>query len=621
MSALSSDPEAALERDPLGAEIALLAPEPLAAFNLAGVLSAADIRVALALCSLAGVATGEAAGRSVLLATALAVRAPRLGHVLVDLETISGTVTVENEEPQIAALPWPEPAEWVASVAAATTLVADGEADVPESRPLRLLGSRLYLDRYWRQERALAAALMARAEMPPADIPAAALDPAVASLFADDTRQREAARSAVLRGLTVIAGGPGTGKTTTVARIAALLAELADPGQPPPLIALCAFTGKAAARMQEAVHDEVERLPVSGAVREQLRGLQASTIHRLLGAGSRGFRHDASNRLPHDLVIVDESSMVSLSLMARLLEAVRSDARVVLVGDPDQLSAIEAGAVLRDIVGPAADVAAPGQPFGDSVVVLERGYRYGRAIASLADDVRAGDAETALAALRAASAEITWLADGEEESLEPLRERAVAAYGAVLKAGRAGEATAALRALGSFRLLCAHRRGPHGVASWAARVERWLADEIEGFVPGSRDYAGRPLLISQNDRELGLFNSDTGVVIDMPDGEQRAVFEREGGLVEFAPSRLEAVETLYATTVHKAQGSQFNVAAVVLPDPGSRLLSRELLYTAVTRARAQLILVGSEAAIRAAITRQVARASGLRERLWEAAGS
>jgi len=620
VSALSSDPEAALERDPLGAEIALLAPEPLAAFNLAGVLSAADIRVALALCSLAGVATGEAAGRSVLLATALAVRAPRLGHVLVNLETISRTVTVENEEPQIAALPWPEPAEWVASVAAATTLVADGEADVPESRPLRLLGSRLYLDRYWRQERALAAALMARAEMPPADIPAAALDPAVASLFADDTRQREAARSAVLRGLTVIAGGPGTGKTTTVARIAALLAELADPGQPPPLIALCAFTGKAAARMQEAVHDEVERLPVSGAVREQLRGLQASTIHRLLGAGSRGFRHDASNRLPHDLVIVDESSMVSLSLMARLLEAVRSDARVVLVGDPDQLSAIEAGAVLRDIVGPAADVAAPGQPFGDSVVVLERGYRYGRAIASLADDVRAGDAETALAALRAASAEITWLADGEEESLEPLRERAVAAYGAVLKAGRAGEATAALRALGSFRLLCAHRRGPHGVASWAARVERWLADEIEGFVPGSRDYAGRPLLISQNDRELGLFNGDTGVVIDMPDGEQRAVFEREGGLVEFAPSRLEAVETLYATTVHKAQGSQFEVAAVALPDPSSRVLRRELLYTAVTRARARLIVVGSEEAIRAAIARPVARASGLRERLWQPAG-
>ena len=612
MSALADEPDAVLERDSLGAEVALLAPEPLAAFNRAAVLSAADIQVAVALCALAGVADPP-----VLLASALAVRAPRLGHVLVDLETISQTVTVENEEPQIAALPWPQPADWVASVAAATTLVGGGEGDLPGPRPLRLLGSRLYLDRYWRQERALAAALTTRAGLPPAQD--TDLDAAVIRLFGDgepEQVQREAARSAIVRGLTVIAGGPGTGKTTTIARITALMAELAARRhEPPPLIALCAFTGKAAARMQEAVHDEVDRLPIAAGLREQLLELQASTIHRLLGAGSRGFRHDAGNRLPHDVVIVDESSMVSLSLMARLLEAVRSDARVVLVGDPDQLSAIEAGAVLRDIVGPAADGPTPGRRFGESVVVLERGYRYGREIAALADAVRAGDADAALAALDAGGESITWLRD--PEALEPLRERAVAALGEVLKAARAGDAITALDALGSFRLLCAHRRGPHGVASWAARVERWLADAVEGFVPGSRDYAGRPLLITQNNRELGLFNGDTGVVIDTPDGEGRAVFARESGLVEFAPSRLEAAETLYATTVHKAQGSQFAVAALVLPDPDSRVLSRELLYTAVTRARERLIIVGGEDAIRIAIARPGARASGLRERLWD----
>ncbi len=645
MSVLPSEPEEVVERDPFGAEAALRAPEPLAAFNRAGVLATADIHVALTLGSLAQVTGGEPGADSVLLATALAVRAPRLGSVLVDLETISQTVAVESEELPIGALPWPEVGRWLASVSATTAVVVSGEDDGPEPRPLRLLGSRLYLDRYWRQERALAARLSALAQMPVAQVELADLAEAVTRIFPDDDgdlMQRVAATSGVLRGLTVIAGGPGTGKTTTVARIAALLAEgAASRGSPPPLIALCAPTGKAAARLQEAVHDAAQRLPVAVEIRDQLRSLRASTIHRLLSWSYGRFRHHAGNRLPHDVVIVDETSMVSLSLMARLLEAVRTDARVVLVGDPDQLSAIEAGAVLRDIVGPAADGSligagmramlrrvAGGEPagdpparrsFGDGVVVLSRGHRYGAAIASLAQAVRDGDADRALAALAAGGDEIAWLPrDADDDAaLSPLRERAVASYGAVVAAARAGDGAAALAALGGFRLLCAHRRGTYGVASWASRVERWLADAIEGFQPGERGYAGRPLLITENDRELKLFNGDTGVVIETRNGEPSAVFEQEGALVGFAPSRLAAVETLYATTVHKAQGSQFDVAAVVLPDPSSRVLSRELLYTAVTRARRQLIVVGDEPAIRAAIARPVARASGLRERLWD----
>ena len=176
----------------------------------------------------------------------------------------------------------------------------------------------------------------------------------------------------------------------------------------------------------------------------------------------------------------------------------------------------------------------------------------------------------------------------------------------------------ALGALSEFRVLCAHRRGPHGVATWTAEIERWLASAIDGFDPAERDYVGRPLLITHNDYELGLYNGDTGVIVQAGGGRLDAVFERGGELVAFTPTRLAAVETVYAMTIHKSQGSQFDTAAVLLPDPGSRILTRELLYTAVTRARERLILVGTEEMVRAAVARPVARASGLRERLWGA---
>ncbi len=650
----ADEPEPAL--DPYAAELALAAPEPLAAFNRAGVLAAADVRVALALADLAGVA-----GTEIMLAVALAVRAPRLGHVFVDLEAVRHTVAVDADEAVIAALPWPGPAAWVEAVASVDRLVAAGAAAQDEAvvRPLRLLGPRLYLDRYWREERQLAAALRALAAAPPRRLELAQLAAAVRRLFPDggehaDPAPRAAAACAALRGLTVIAGGPGTGKTTAVARICALLCEATGEAEvgSAPLIALCAPTGKAAARLQEAVREEADRLELAEPVRDQLHALHASTIHRLLGWRPRAhsrFRHDQANRLPHDVVIVDETSMVSLTLMARLLEAVRPDARLVLVGDPDQLTAIEAGAVLRDIVGPAAagpqmgtgarvllervvggslpgsEPAAAGHrpasepSFGDGIVVLRRGHRFGAAIGTLADAVRRGDGDAAVAAARSAPAEVDWLeldATAGEQAATPLRAEAVRAGIGVLRAARAGDGRAALDALGGFRLLCAHRHGPYGVAAWSAAVERWLADAGGGLVDAGGDYAGRPLLIVRNDYELRLHNGDTGVVVADPGGQLTALFERDGELAGFAPARLEAVETLHAMTIHKSQGSQFDVAAVVLPDPGSRLLTRELLYTAITRARRRLLLVGTEAALRVAVDRPVARATGLRERLW-----
>ncbi len=601
--------------DPFDARLAQDAGGLLRPFNEIGLLAAADVHVALRLCSL--VAEEREA---VALAVALAVRAPRLGHVFVDLGTVRDTASVESEEPvDLSALPWPDPRAWVGALAE-SELVAVGEnAPATGVRPLRLLSTRLYLDRYWREERQVAADLLALAAGV-ADVSEERLAFGLDRLFpgGGDERQRDAATAAVRRRFAVVAGGPGTGKTTTVARIVALIAEqAAAAGSRAPLVALAAPTGKAAARLQEAVHEETARLPVDDEVRELLLGLRASTLHRLLGWRPRThsrFAHDRGNRLPHDVVIVDETSMVSLSLMARLVEAVRADARLILVGDPGQLASIEAGVVLADIVGPAEDAGA-GSAMG--IVVLERVHRYGGGIAKLAEAIRRGDGDGTVAALRAAPAEVTWL-DGDvlEADLELVRERAVAVGIAVTAAARAGEGIEALAALGRFRMLCAHRRGPYGVSDWTFAVQAWLAAETPDLDLEQRDYVGRPVLVTENDYELGLYNGDTGVIVQRAAQHPSAVFERGAELLSFSPLRLGGVETVYAMTIHKSQGSQFDTVAVLLPAPSSRILTRELLYTAVTRARRELILVGTEETVRRAVQRPVARASGLRERLW-----
>jgi exodeoxyribonuclease V alpha subunit len=250
--------------------------------------------------------------------------------------------------------------------------------------------------------------------------------------------------------------------------------------------------------------------------------------------------------------------------------------------------------------------------------VLERVHRFGGGIATLADAIRRGDGDGTVAALQGAPGEIAWLPVDVHDStvgLERVRDRAVAAGVEVAAAARAGEAGDALLALGRFRLLCAHRRGPFGVSDWTSRVQAWLAAELPDLDLEQRDYVGRPLLITDNDYELGLYNGDTGVIVQDPDGHASAAFERGGELLRFSPLRLGAVDTVYAMTIHKSQGSQFDTAAVLLPDAGSRILTRELLYTAVTRARRELILIGTEAAVRRAVERPVARASGLAERL------
>jgi exodeoxyribonuclease V alpha subunit len=602
--------------DPFDAHYALGAVGLLADFNQAGILIAADVHVARRL----GELFDETDDR-VLLAAAFAVRAPRMGHVCVDLSTLTGSVAVDRDVPlDVATLPWPDAATWAGRVA--TSALASDADDRTGARPLRLLGTRLYLDRYWRDEVQVAADVRSRADVEIAAIDSVLLDEGCVRVFADDVDglPRRAAERAVTWGLVVISGGPGTGKTTTVAKIWALICEQAqDAGPRWPLMALCAPTGKAADRLQEAVTDQIAQLDVTDDVRAHLAATSSSTLHRLLGSGGRNrarFAHDRANPLPHDVVVVDEASMVSLSLMARVLEALRPEARLILVGDAGQLASVEAGAVLGDIVGPAA--ADPDRPpLGKNIVVLQTVHRYGEVIGALATAVRRGDDDAVISGLRAGHPDAQWIPPGEGQGAVPaVRKAAVAAGRTVTLCAREGRAADALVALGTFRVVCAHRRGQYGVADWTRTIERWLDEDVEGFSSGPEWYVGRPVMVTENDYGIGLFNGDTGVVVTGSDGRPMVAFARGGEVIQISPYRLGAVETVQAMTIHKSQGSQFATVAVVVPDASSRMLTRELLYTAMTRARTTLMIVGSEAAIRAAVRRPIARASGLQERLW-----
>ncbi|MFI2293450.1 exodeoxyribonuclease V subunit alpha [Isoptericola sp. NPDC019571] len=627
---------------------AAAAPELLREFNAAGLVAATDVHVATRL----GRLTGED-DATVLLAVALAVRALRGGSVCVRLDDPDELATLALPEdadrgdaadsPGAAAPPpWPEHAAWVRAIEA-SPLVAVG-AGGPEDRPARWVGGRLYLDRYWRDELTVRRLVDARLQAAPL-VPAGAgrLEAALARLFpeAGDVRQRLAAAHAAGRRLTVLTGGPGTGKTTTVARLLAVLQDVA--GEPALRVALAAPTGKAAARLQEAVRDVVGALPPED--RERTGRPEATTVHRLLGYRSATrFRHHAGHHLPHDVVVVDETSMVPLSLMARLLEALRPDARLVLVGDPDQLASVEAGAVLGDLVARPAvveDLAehvtttrAVVEPVEDEtlangVVRLVTVHRQDEdsAILPLAAAIRDGDADAVLDVLRAGTGGVELVeADTErldESAVEGLHEDAIDAGRRLVAAARAGDAARALEALGAHRVMVAHRRGPVGVARWAAQVEAWVEEAtadgtLPPTVPGSPWVVGRPLLVTTNDADVGLYNGDTGVLVaegDPADGAVVAAFGDPRAPLRVRTHRLPPVETVHAMTVHRAQGSQFRRVSLVLPPPTSPLLTRELLYTAVTRAQEFVRVVGTADAVRAAVAHPVRRASGLRDPL------
>ncbi len=579
------------------APLALRATGLLRVFHEAGVLGLADVHVAVRV----GRLSGEGDER-VLLALALTVQAVRAGSVCLEpLVAASAEYEAVGDHVDVAELPWPEPLAWLAAIEA-SPLVTLGPSG-PGLRPLRLVGERLYLERHWGQEEELAAQLRSRAAAPPPKPDVDVLSDELAALFgpaAHDDRQRVACARAAQAWVTVIAGGPGTGKTTTIVRLLALLTRL---GVPPERIALAAPTGKAAARMEAAIATALAGLPDADA--RALSDIKASTIHRLLGwrpdAHTR-FLHEKDDPLPHDVIVVDEMSMVSLQLMVRLLDAVRPNARIVLVGDPDQLASVEAGTVMADITR------APG---ARDVVVLDRNWRFGGSIDSLAAAVRDGDWATALDLLGSGDDAVALCSPDEVATRERLAHRLARQGATLIDRARAGDAEGALRALDSHRLLCAHRNGPYGVARWSRRAESIVAAAVPGYGREGEWYIGRPLIVNRNAAHLGLYNGDTGVVIETADGP-RAVF----GSGSFRPWLLEDVATVLALTIHRAQGSQFEAVSLVLPPPTSPLLTRELLYTGITRATSRVELIGTPESVRRAIERPARRASGLADRLW-----
>lgn len=568
----------------------------LAAWNAAGVLEAGDVHVATRVGELV-----DEADETVRLAVALAVRAVRHGSVCVDLAAAGDLAT---EVP--GGLAVPEPGAWLAAVVASPLTAAT---------VVHVEHGQVYLDRFWREEEQVSVDLTTRADRSAPAVDAAVLAAGAARIFPEGyAEQRAAAEAAAARWTTVLTGGPGTGKTTAVAGLLALLAEQAGEGSPP-RVALTAPTGKAAARLQEAVGHAAARLP--DADRRRVGTLQAATLHRLLGArpdSRTRFRHHRGNRLPHDVVVVDETSMVSLTMMARLLESVRPETRLVLVGDPEQLASVEAGAVLADLV------AGLGERDPGSVVSLRTSHRFGARIGALAAAVRGGDADATLALLREGGPEVEYVELDPADAVDALRPLTLGSALAIRAAAESGSGDAAVAALERHRLLCAHREGPAGAAYWNRQVERWLGDELGvavGAAVGREWYVGRPLLVTANDYGLGLFNGDTGVVVHDPEAPHgmRAVIAGVGSHLTLATSRLADAETLHAMTVHKSQGSQAAEVTVLLPPADSRLLTRELLYTALTRAEERVRVVGTADAVAAAVRRRAQRASGLRDRL------
>ena len=586
--------EAFETEDPRDRRYALDATGVLGRFNRAGILEAADVHAARRIQALAGEPDDDVG-----LAVALAVRSLRHGSVCVALRGLA-------DEGLPDGLAWPD--RWVDRVAGSR---------LTEAGVVRIEGDVVYLDRYWREECQVRDDLVARLTLPPPVVDVPRLEALAVHLFDDRyAEQRAAALLAAQQWTTVLTGGPGTGKTTAVA---GLLAMLADQSDRPLRIALTAPTGKASARLQEAVRTALGWSSFDDhrtAVGEPV----AQTLHRLLGwkRGSRNrFRHDRDNRLPHDVIVVDETSMVSLTMMARLVEAVRSDCRLVFVGDPDQLASVEAGAVLADLVDGLSGRRS------SSVAALRTSHRFGPEIGGLAQAVRAGDADGVLQRLTAGGDHVELLDASDPAVLASLRERLVRHALRLRDAAARGATDDALAILDRHRLLCAHRDGPWGVGHWNRLVERSLAEHAGlpiGVGWGQEWYAGRPLLLTSNDYGLDLFNGDTGVVVATADGV-RAAIAVPGGHRALATSRLTDVETMHAMTVHKSQGSQAGEITVLLPPDVSRLLTRELLYTALTRAEQKVTVVATPDAVRLAVERPAQRASGLAGRLAHGAGS
>lgn len=584
-----------------------------AEFNQAGILLASHLQVARTITRLA-----HDDDDLTMLAAAFVAKALAAGSVCVDLAQLADSplMATDADRPDL-----PPIDDWLAGLRRSPAV---GDESAPDNRlPLRLIDTTLYFERYWLEEEDVRASIEARAAAVPPTVDEARLSQSLAAVAppsraADAARQRprEAIERAVRGWTSVVAGGPGTGKTTTVA---AILAAIAHQTEGPVYAALAAPTGKAAARLQTAFDQAAARLSLD---QTRLIVEPAQTLHRLLGSlgASERWVYGKHRQLPYDVIVVDEFSMVSLSVTARLLQATPPTTRLILVGDPDQLTPVEAGAVLADIVEANPPLASGELSREPLVTTLEHSWRFGGGIAQLAHAIRHNDAEQALEIIDS-SQDLTLIdADAatiDFDDLAEVRDLTVELNRRMVQAAEAGEVNQAAHALGQHRILCSHRTGPYGQRRWGDLVERQLRD-ARVIDPRDAWYVGRPVLVTANNRTVGISNGDTGVTVD--DGGSRVVALDRGldypTLV--SPFVLDHVETLYAMTVHKSQGSQFERVTMIVPSPDSPLSLRATLYTAVTRAKEHVTLVGTREAIRAAIARPSQRASGLASRLSSA---
>ncbi len=577
------------------------------------------------------------------LAAALVSRAVQAGHVCLDLPHLLEQPLLDQTDTPID-IHWPSSDAWVAALKRSSLVgeLGGGRAEVALVVDAE---SRIYLQRYANYQSRLVQALLSRAKaVHPVDesVLAARLERYFGPAPARLDQQRLAATLALRSGLSVISGGPGTGKTTTVGRLLLLLQEQALHRDATALrMLLLAPTGKAAQRLSESLEASLEKTGADPSLIETLPR-SASTIHRALGYSSRTptrFRRGRDNPLAADVVLVDEASMVDLALMTKLVEAVPPTARLILLGDKDQLASVEAGAIFGDIfaaaggagyskevVRYAGDLGNPGlstatdvPPLRDCTVHLSTSYRYqdDSGIGRLAKALRDADSTAVAAALTDDNAKLidtSALSEaGRKRQLEALISEALSEYP---KTSDPGER---LTHLLRFRLLAAHRHGALGVEGLNRLAEQTLV--AFGLNPTEGAYDGRPIMISSNDYQLELFNGDIGVLGQDPDSKRLAAFFRtEAGLRRVQLSRLPSHETVFAMTVHKSQGSEFERVALVLPEQPSAVFTRELLYTGITRAKKSVVLFGARDVLFSGVQTKVHRSSGICAGLAGAAG-